>query len=137
VKRIINYESDDLATYMQKNTLQDFIRTIGNKNTTCKITEDFVRITPASGQKQRVEIVIDIKVPSMQEIVYVPTTLESLKIAWIQYLALLIPSLYIIYQLIIGFAFKNKVLDAQVKNEIQDELFTYDKGFMYSRKFWL
>ena len=58
----------------------------------------------------------------MQEIVYVPTTLESLKIAWIQYIALLIPSLYIIYYLILGFAFKNKVLDAQVKNEFQDEL---------------
>lgn len=54
----------------------------------------------------------------MQEISYVPTTLESLKIAWIQYIALLIPSLYVIYWLIIGFAFKNKVLDARVKNEI-------------------
>ena len=59
-----------------------------------------------------------IKVPSMQEINYVPTTIESLKMAWIQYIALLIPSLYAIYWLIIGFAFKNKVLDAQVKNEI-------------------
>jgi hypothetical protein len=48
---------------------------------------------------------------------------------------LLIPSLYIIYSLILGFSFKTKVLDAQMKNEIQDELMTYDKGFMYSRKF--
>lgn len=61
--------------------------------------------------------------------------IERLKISWVQYLALLIPSLYIIYSLILGFSFKNKVLDAQMKNEIQDELMTYDKGFMYSRKF--
>ena len=72
----------------------------------------------ASGSKNSVEITFVIKVPSMQEINYVPTTLESLKIAWIQYIALLIPSLYVIYWLIIGFAFKNKVLDARVKNEI-------------------
>ena len=55
--------------------------------------------------------------------------------AWIQYIALLIPSLFVIYYLILGFAFQNKVLDAQLTNEIKDEIMTYDKGFMYSRKF--
>ena len=55
---------------------------------------------------------LDIRVPSLQQIVYVPGVLESLKIAWIQYLALLIPCLWVIYKLILGFAFKARVLEA-------------------------
>lgn len=50
-------------------------------------------------------------------------------------MALLIPSIYIIYYNIIGFAFKNKVFESQVRNDIRDEIFTYEKGYMYSRKF--
>jgi hypothetical protein len=44
-----------------------------------------------------IEIQLDISVPAEQEIFYEPSILESIKIAWIQYVALLIPSLYIIY----------------------------------------
>ncbi|TNV84409.1 hypothetical protein FGO68_gene16267 [Halteria grandinella] len=135
VKRIVNYESDNLQTFLNRNTLDSLLNQISDQNTTCHITEDYLAIVPASGTYKQVQISFMIKVPSMQEINYVPTTLESLKMAWIQYIALLIPSLYVIYWLIIGFAFKNKVLDAQVKNEIQDELFQYEKGYMYSRKF--
>jgi hypothetical protein len=47
----------------------------------------------------------------------------------------MIPSLYVIYYLILGFAFKNKVLDSQIKNEVRDELLTYQNGYMFSRKF--
>jgi len=38
--------------------------------------------------------------------------MERLKEAWVQYVALMIPSVYIIYFLIVGFSFKSKVLEA-------------------------
>lgn len=43
--------------------------------------------------------------------------------------------MYVIYELILGFAFKNKVLDADMKNDIRDEVLKYDKGYLFSRKF--
>jgi Transmembrane protein 231 len=107
---------------------------IGSANTTCSIQKDYMQVVPSSS-RQRVDIQFDILIPKQQEIIYKPTTIESLKMAWIQYLALLIPSLWVIYKCILGFAFSNKVLDAQIKNDIKDEILTYDKGFLYSRKF--
>jgi hypothetical protein len=135
VKRVINYDSEDLDVYLRTNTLNDFIDYINTKNNTCKITNDYQYFSLPSGNSNRIEIVMEIKIPLQQEFVYVPTVLESLKIAWIQYLAILIPSLYAIYYLILGFAFRNKVIDTQIKNDIRDEVMTYEKGFMYSRKF--
>ena len=135
VKRVINYDTEDLDVYLRDNSLNEFIDYINTKNNTCKITHDYQYFSLPSGASKRVELIMEIKIPLQQEFVYVPTVLESLKIAWIQYLALLIPSLYAIYYLILGFAFRNKVIDSQIMNDIRDEVMTYEKGFMFSRKF--
>lgn len=135
VKRVINYETDNLQTYLQQHTLNEFIDYIDSQNTTCNIEYDYKQIRVPSGLSNKTEIQFDISIPAQQEIIYEPTVLESIKIAWIQYVALLIPSMYIIYFIIIGFAFKNKVFDSQVRNDIRDEIYTYEKGYMYSRKF--
>lgn len=83
VKRVINYDTEDLDLYLRKNSLNDFINYINTKNNTCKITHDHEYIAMPSGNSKRVELVMDIQIPVQQEFVYVPTVLESLKIAWI------------------------------------------------------
>ena len=52
---------------------------------------------------------ITLKVPQTQRVNYVPGILETLKYAWIQYLAILIPAL-IVFKEFIGFLFKYKIL---------------------------
>ena len=61
-------------------------------------------------------------VPFMQEIVFIPTVLESLKRAWIQYIAFIIPIMFVVYHIILGQAFKSKILNAGIRNDIKDEI---------------
>jgi hypothetical protein len=42
-----------------------------------------------------------------------------LTLGWTQYLALLIPSLAIIYEIILGGAFKRKILNSKIWSEIK------------------
>ena len=53
-------------------------------------------------------------VPVAQHIKYNPSFLEQSIEIWIQYLALLIPSLYIIYEVILGNAFRKNVLNSKI-----------------------
>jgi len=69
-------------------------------------------VSSPSGTQTEVQIVFDIRVPGAQEVLYTPIVMERLKEAWVQYVALMIPSVYVIYFLIVGFSFKSKVLEA-------------------------
>jgi len=57
-------------------------------------------------------------IPVNQEIRYTPSFLELAANFWIQYLALLIPSYFIIYELILGNAFRTRILDSRISSEI-------------------
>jgi hypothetical protein len=83
VKRVINYDSHNLATYLKSKNMMDFIEMISMEENTCQYVPEYTLVIPAASSRQQVEISLDINIPSMQEIVYVPTVLESLKIAWI------------------------------------------------------
>ena len=56
---------------------------IGMEENTCHYVPEYTLIIPAASSNQQVEINLDILIPNLQEIIYVPTVLESLKIAWI------------------------------------------------------
>ncbi|CDW72528.1 UNKNOWN [Stylonychia lemnae] len=117
LKRVINYDSDDLYTQLQDKSILEFLDYVNQQNTTLEYRIENIHTIPGTGNI--VEIDLDMRIPSLQQLVYVPGVLESLKIAWIQYLALLIPCIWVIYQLILGFAFKNRVLATQTKSNIQ------------------
>jgi hypothetical protein len=63
VKRVINYDSEDLDVYLRSNSLIDFIEYINTKNNTCKITHDHEYHTIPSGNSKKVELVMEIKIP--------------------------------------------------------------------------
>jgi hypothetical protein len=56
-------------------------------------------------------------VPIHQELKYIPGVLETLKFAWIQYLALLIPSL-IVYWILIGFILRYQFVETSVTSDL-------------------
>ncbi len=66
--------------------------------------------------------VIDIyvRIPIAQEIFYIPGVLETLKFAWTQYQAFLIPALLIFWALI-GFTFRYGILETTVISDLHNE----------------
>ena len=60
---------------------------------------------------------MDVYVPIQQEIKYIPGVLETLKNAWTQYLALLIP-LVILFWAFIGFLLKNQLLETSIVSDL-------------------
>ena len=58
------------------------------------------------------------KVPTSQRIRVKLPFLETFKLAWIQYFSFFILSWLIIYQLTLGYAFKNNILDTTTSSEI-------------------
>ena len=65
------------------------------------------------GSKVKTHIAIDLYIPVQQKVEYIPGVLESLKFMWVQYLALLIPSLYVFHK-IVGFLFKYQFLETAI-----------------------
>jgi len=54
------------------------------------------------GSQYKTQIIIDVNIPIQQEIQYIPGVLETLKNAWVQYLALLVP-LLLVFWAFVGF----------------------------------
>ena len=67
-------------------------------------------------------------VPTNQQIKYNPEFLEKFIEFWTQYIALLIPAVYIIYDKILGNAFRKKILDSKVWSELKHQDLKDDVG---------
>jgi hypothetical protein len=65
---------------------------------------------------------LQIRVPKLQRIIHWTNILETLKFAWIQYFALLIPTFYVVYYFILGVAFRNRALSSTVTNDLGNAL---------------
>jgi len=62
-------------------------------------------------------ITLYITVPKSQQVKYIPGVLQTLKYAWVQYIAIFIPLLYV-YWAFIGFMFKYQVLETSITSDI-------------------
>lgn len=60
---------------------------------------------------------ISANIPQSQEVKYIPGVLETLKFAWVQYLALLVPSL-MIFRCLSGFLFKYQIVEASISSDL-------------------
>jgi hypothetical protein len=72
------------------------------------------------GSVDKLSIDLSIKIPSTQRIRYVPGILETLKHAWIQYIALLLPAIWF-YRQLLGFLFKYKIMQANVVSDLSQK----------------
>jgi transmembrane protein 231 len=65
------------------------------------------------GSSNQVNVNMKIRIPSNQLVAYKPMFLEVMKFAWIQYLSLLLPVLWVIYQFA-RFVFRNQIFETSV-----------------------
>ena len=72
------------------------------------------------GNPNKLVIDLGIRIPPTQRVRYVPGVLETIKHAWIQYLALFLPAL-LLYKVVIGFLFKYKILEANIVGDLNNK----------------
>ena len=75
-------------------------------------------ISPGTDEENAViNLSIEIDIPKFQEIIYHQPPYINLKFKWIQYLSIFIPTAIIIHYFL-GFAFRNKIFNCSVMNNI-------------------
>lgn len=60
---------------------------------------------------------IDVNIPIQQEVQYIPGVLETLKNAWTQYLALLIP-LLLVFWAFVGFLLRHQLVETSIVSDL-------------------
>ena len=121
VERQIGFEDEnDMAYLLRTEDIMSFMMNKYNLNTTTEynIQTQYITKSESNSAAEEIEIDLMMDIPLNQEIRYTPSFLELAANFWVQYIALLIPSFYIIYQTILGNAFRVKILDSKVSSEI-------------------
>jgi len=125
IERQIGFsEENDLAYMLRRESIVNFMMQKFDLNTTAEynVQTSYVTTTnnaAASSASEEVEIDLLIDIPVNQQIRYRPSFLEKGSQFWTQYIALLIPSLYVIYEVILGGSFKRKILSSRVSSDIK------------------
>ena len=57
------------------------------------------------------------RVPLQEKVDYIPGVLESMKGMWVQYIALLLPTIYV-FNKIMGFLFRHQFLETSVTSDL-------------------
>lgn len=86
-----------------------------NKPMTTKY--DYVSYISTGITGAEIDLSIEIDIPKFQEIIYKQPPYINLKFKWIQYLSIFIPTALIIHYFL-GFAFRNKIFNCSVMNNI-------------------
>lgn len=67
---------------------------------------DYQAVVQPYANPYKTQIVMEIDIPTSQEVKYIPGVLQTLKFAWVQYLSLLIPSMLVFWG-VTGFVFRH------------------------------
>lgn len=82
-----------------------------------KVDFRFQHLIQPIGNPNKTVLQVFAHVPKSQEVRYVPGILETLKFAWVQYLALLVPSL-MFFRWVTGFLFRYQIVESGVTSDI-------------------
>lgn len=116
VERQVGFsEEDELYYRLQRQNIIDLIKENNSKNTSLQLRVDHQFVTPSSLEsaaeaQEHIELRVLMAVPASQSVKYTPSFFEQFINLWVQYVAVLIPFAYIIYEVILGSAFRKKIL---------------------------
>jgi hypothetical protein len=120
VERQIGFAPEDELSYrLRTENIWNVLTSRFNQNTTVDYTVHNTYLTTTQQSESHVEIDLLLDVPVNQVIRYQPSFLEKTTTFWIQYLALLIPALYVNYYLILGNGFQLNIIQSTVRSEIK------------------
>lgn len=61
---------------------------------------------------------MQLKIPNNQLLIYIPSVLQVLKFAWVQYIAVLIPVWILLVHFLLGYLVKSRVFETVQKSEL-------------------
>ena len=100
----MDYHANRKGKYLHPNSIE-------------RLNFDYKYLIQPLGTANSSTIKISAEVPIGQRVVYIPGVLETLKFAWVQYLALLIPCLWVFY-IVNGFVFRYQIVETSVSSDL-------------------
>lgn len=124
------YKQDPLATVQyEKNSLPEIFTNYNDRTGKCTLSLfilsvvvertkfDYKYIVQPVGSRHKTFLSIDVRVPLQEKVDYIPGVLESMKGMWVQYIALLLPTIYV-FNKIMGFLFRHQFLETSVTSDL-------------------
>ena len=115
-KRTIYKENPFSVSLISKHSMTELLELYHER--TEKIEYKYEYLIQPIGNPYKTVIQIYAHVPVQQEVKYVPGILETLKFAWVQFLALLVPSL-LIFRWISGFLFRYEIIETNITSDLK------------------
>lgn len=115
----MGFDAFDFASNLNEGTMFDLFNKINARNTTLAfaVQNQFASI-PSPG---RVDISLRMLVPAQQKFRVQLNLLDTLKQAWFQYISFFLLIFWLIYKVILGYAFSNHILESTVVSELAEE----------------
>ena len=70
-----------------------------------------------SNKNEKIQIILDMYIPKLQQILYIQSIFESIKYAWMQYFYIFLP-VYIVLYILFKFIIQNNIFYSQIKSDI-------------------
>ena len=109
------YNGEGIFEPLNRGSYMDALKSYSTRNHTLEYKNNAI-ILPYGGSQTTVEL--KIKVPMNEEIAYKTELKEMMKDAWIQYIYLLIPMYFVMYELIMWIIIKFKIVPS---NPVEDD----------------
>ena len=91
-----------------------------NRNVTTKFEGDLFLSPKLNNDNNKVEIILNVYIPKIQDVLYYASFGETIKEAWIQYIYIFIP-IYFLVHFILGFIIRNRVFPCSVQSDIEGD----------------
>ena len=78
---------------------------------------NFPVVEPKGGNGYESTINLKVRVPISENLIYIPATVEVIKFAWVQYVALFIPVIYFMWWFV-AFVYGNRIMEATKINPV-------------------
>ena len=91
-----------------------------NRNVTTKFEGDLFLSPKSNNDNSKVEIILNVYIPKIQDVLYYASFGETIKEAWIQYIYIFIP-IYFLVHFILGFIIRNRVFPCSVQSDIEGD----------------
>ena len=92
-----------------------------NRNVTTKFEGDLFLSPKSNNDNSKVEIILNVYIPKIQDVLYYASFGETIKEAWIQYIYIFIP-IYFLVHFILGFIIRNRVFPCSVQSDIEGDV---------------
>jgi transmembrane protein 231 len=119
----INYSTKEVVEYNSNPLLKVLNASLVNMYSEYRNREEFTEfegdiVAQTYGSPVWLKFKIELLIPAQQEIKYIPSFLESIKSAWVQYIFILIPFYVLLILYVLRFILSNQIIETHISNNL-------------------